>query len=275
MSRRLIVVLLLGLLALGLVLGLAIGLSAWLRDDRESAVVAPAQDHAAPAADPTQGDAPRAGNAPTILVGDYLRLPTDRRLLLRCPEKPERVRVLSARRLTAPRDVPGRIERLTVSSDDDALHLLFRFDGPRAWLAGFAIENDSLRTQDSWFEPAVLLADGRVLLDGKAETTDVGAEADLKLTLGPFTQDVHVELSGTATVTWNDAEAVSSGEHAWDDVVTLDLALDLRAEAKLAGVPLERPVQGGVSGVLARDVGWVEIRDKRRYVFESSAPLDG
>lgn len=201
----------------------------------------------------------------------YFALPFDRRDLLRSPEKPQRIRELEAAHVAGHAEFDGEAWRLDILDDEDAVQLYFGRDDDRLLLLGFAIDRESLEMDVAWFEPAVLLADGPVSLDAPARTVDLEADAVLMLSLGFLSNRVEVELTGTATVAWRSSPPVEAGDRRWEDVIALDLELAVTANAEMGGLPIERELVSGVSGVLARGEGWVELRDtKRRYVLEST-----
>ena len=52
-----------------------------------------------------------------------------------------------------------------------------------------------------------------------------------------------------------------------DDRARLELAVELEAEATLAGVPVRRTLDDRLEGLLVVERGWVELTDpKRTYV---------
>lgn len=132
---------------------------------------------------------------------------------------------------------------------------------------------DPEATADVQFDPPALLGES-MLFPGSAVTqTPVDTELDADLDTGIGSVDLDIHVTGNITATWDPAGAVDTPAGRFEDVVHLAIDIELRYVEDVFDSDVT--VTEHIDGVLARDVGFVQLRFGDTTYALVRAVLDG
>lgn len=205
--------------------------------------------------------------ASPLVVTRCLALEPGRRWELAVVDRPNKRRALEVARWTGDEARPpavgalvasgAELLRLSVLKDAERKDVLFARapDPERVWLLGLDIEETP---RPLWFTPPVVFAGPDTPVDGTPHRTPITTSGRVAIETALFDTELDVDATGVVSVRWT---------REGDDRARLELAVELEAEATLAGVPVRRTLDDRLEGLLVVERGWVELTDpKRTYV---------
>lgn len=117
---------------------------------------------------------------------------------------------------------------------------------------------DPTATADMQFSPPALLGEAALVPASAVTQTPVDTAVEAKLDTGIGSIDVDVDVTGAITARWEPAEPVDTPAGRFEDVVRLVVDVELRFVDDILGS--DATMTERVDGILARDVGFVQLR---------------